>query len=96
MDPKNLLDLKQITTIHVCVCPFADVTLVQCVRQQPFELLQVDALHDEDLVLLLEQVHVVQDHHASGVCALQLHRHRDLEEKTKTMDLETSFVSAGK
>ena len=56
-----------------------------------FEPLQVNFLHDDGLMLLFQQTHVVHDHHASGVSALQLHCYCNLEEED---DTETFFSLA--
>lgn len=54
------------------------MTLLYGVDQHLLQFVQVHGFHDEDLVLLLQQLHVVQDHHAPGVPPVQLHRHRHL------------------
>ena len=57
------------------------IFLLQRVHEHLPELLQVDVLHDDGFVLLFEQLHVVQHHHASGVCTPQLHCHSNLGEE---------------
>lgn len=52
--------------------------LFQRIHEHVLELLHVEAFHDEGFVVLPQQIHVVQHHHAAGVGALQLHRHRHL------------------
>lgn len=59
--------------------------LFQCSHQHLFEPLQVNFLHDGHLVLLLQQVHVVHNHHAPGVGPLQLHCHGNLVEARRVV-----------
>lgn len=61
------------------------IILLQWFHEHLLELLQVDCLHDKNLVFLVQQLHVVQDHHASGVFPLQLYCHSNLVEKHQRM-----------
>lgn len=67
------------------------VILLDCINQHFLEHRQVNFLHDEDRVLFLQLVHVVQDHHTSGVGPLQLHCHCNL--KITYMNLLTMILA---
>lgn len=59
--------------------PFLTFYLIEFMHL--LEHLQFNFLHDNDLVILFQQLHVVKHHHASSVVSTQLHCHCNLEDE---------------